>query len=77
MKSEEAISAIKHNWPPERYTMLREALDLACSVLECFQEGDARRLWNAMRFNSTGAVLEDELAMLERLQKAAALMEAK
>lgn len=34
MTYEEAIKAIKSNYPPERYTMLREALDLAITVLE-------------------------------------------
>lgn len=30
----EAIKAIKSNYPPEKYTMLREALDLAIKLLE-------------------------------------------
>jgi hypothetical protein len=30
----EAISAIKSNWPPENYTMLREALTMAVAALE-------------------------------------------
>lgn len=34
MKSKEAIEAIKANYPPERYTTLREALDLAIRLLE-------------------------------------------
>jgi hypothetical protein len=34
MTSEEAIKAIKANYPPENYSMLREALDLAIKLLE-------------------------------------------
>lgn len=33
MNSEKAIEVIKANYPPERYTMFREALDLAIKVL--------------------------------------------
>ena len=34
MKREEAINAIKCNYPPEHYSMLREALDMAIEELE-------------------------------------------
>ena len=34
MTREEAIEAIKCNWPDSRYTILREALDMAVKVLE-------------------------------------------
>ncbi len=34
MKSKEAIKVIKANYPPENYTMLREALDLATRFLK-------------------------------------------
>ena len=34
MTSEEAIKTIKANYPPENYTLLREALDLAIKLLE-------------------------------------------
>ena len=33
-KYEEAIEAIKSNYPPDNYTILREGLDLAIEVLE-------------------------------------------
>ena len=33
MTNEEAIQAIKCNWPDSRYTILREALDMAISAL--------------------------------------------
>ena len=34
MTREEAIEAIKCNWPDSRYTILREALDMAISALK-------------------------------------------
>ena len=34
MTNEEAIEAIKCNWPDSRYTILREALDMAVKALE-------------------------------------------
>lgn len=34
MTNEEAIKAIKCNYPPENYTILREALDMAIKALE-------------------------------------------
>ena len=33
MTTKEAIEAIKCNWPDSRYTILREALDMAISTL--------------------------------------------
>ena len=41
MTREEAIEAIKCNWPDSRYTILRDALDMAISALrqqELFRE---------------------------------------
>jgi hypothetical protein len=34
VKPEEAINAIKSNWPPENYTMLREALEFAVVAIK-------------------------------------------
>ena len=34
MTNKEAIKAIKCNYPPENYTILREALDMAMEALE-------------------------------------------
>lgn len=39
MTREEAINAIKCNYPPENYSMLREALDMAIEALEEVKEG--------------------------------------
>ena len=38
MTTNEAIEAIKCNWPDSRYTILREALDMAISALRAKQE---------------------------------------
>ena len=40
MTTKEAIEAIKCNWPDSRYTILREALDMAISALR--QHGQER-----------------------------------
>ena len=40
MTREEAIEAIKCNWPDSRYTILREALDMAVKALEDVTEKD-------------------------------------
>jgi len=34
MTSQEAIETIKANYPPENYSMLREALDMAIALLK-------------------------------------------
>ena len=41
MTREEAIEAIKCNWPDSRYTILREALDMAISALRQQERLDA------------------------------------
>ena len=53
MNREEAIEAIKCNWPDSRYTILREALDMAISALRQ-QEivTDSRQMTNADRIRS-------------------------
>ena len=40
MLPNEAIAIIKSNWPDERYTMLREALNLAISSLSNGQKAN-------------------------------------
>ena len=42
MTKEEAIEAIKCNWPDSRYTILREALDMAISAL---RQMDGEPVW--------------------------------
>lgn len=41
LSNEEAIQAIKSNYPPENCTMLREALDMAMNALQVLAEKDA------------------------------------
>ena len=48
MTREEAIEAIKCNWPDSRYTILREALDMAISAL---REQDENMLVDAVGSN--------------------------
>ena len=40
MTVQEAIEAIKSNYPPSRYSMLREALDMAIEALEAVGKSD-------------------------------------
>lgn len=42
MNYSEAIETIQSNYPPEHYTMLREALDLAIRVLEKAVESEPK-----------------------------------
>lgn len=44
MTNQEAIETIKANYPPENYSMLREALDIALALLK---EQEARRDYEA------------------------------
>lgn len=39
MEPSEAIEAIKSNYPPERYSILREALDLSMELLDKKEKG--------------------------------------
>jgi len=41
MDAEEVIRIIKSNYPPENYTMLREALDSAILIVGTIRAGDA------------------------------------
>ena len=43
MTREEAIEAINCNWPDSRYTILREALDMAVKALEDVTDKDVGR----------------------------------
>jgi len=48
MTRDEAIEAIRNNWPDERYSMLREALDVALAALSTPPVGEAERLREAL-----------------------------
>ena len=63
MTREEAIEAIKCNWPDSRYTILREALDMAISALRKQDVTDSHEknepLTNAQKIRS---MTDEELA---------------
>ena len=66
MTREEAIEAIKCNWPDSRYTILREALDMAISALRqqehfCEVTKKVDPLTNAQKIR---AMSDEELAKL-------------
>ena len=65
MTREEAIEAIKCNWPNSRYTILREALDMAISALrqQDVADKDVGKMTNADRIR---AMSDKELAELMR-----------
>ena len=59
MTREEAIEAIKCNWPDSRYTILREALDIAVKALEDVTDKNVGKMTNADRIRS---MTDEELA---------------
>ena len=59
MTREEAIEAIKCNWPDSRYTILREALDMAISALREQKGKDTYVPTNADRIR---AMRDEDLA---------------
>ena len=61
MTREEAIEAIKYNWPDSRYTILREALDMAVKALEDVTDKNVEKMTNADRIRSMS---NEELAKL-------------
>ena len=61
MTNEEAIEAIKCNWPDSRYTILREALDMAVKALEDVPVKDVGKMTNAQKIR---AMTDEELVNL-------------
>ena len=61
MNREEAIEAIKCNWPDSRYTILREALDMAVKALEDVTDKNVGKMTNADRIRS---MTDEELVEL-------------
>lgn len=59
MTRKEAIEAIKCNWPDSRYTILREALDMAVKALEDVTDRNVGKMTNADRIR---AMTDEELA---------------
>ena len=58
MTREDAIEAIKCNWPDSRYTILREALDMAVKALEDVTDNNVGKMTNADRIR---AMSDEEL----------------
>ena len=58
MTRKDAIEAIKCNWPDSRYTILREALDMAVKVLEDVTDKNIGKMTNADRIR---AMSDEEL----------------
>ena len=59
MTREEAIEAIKCNWPDSRYIILREALNMAVKALEDVTDKDVGKMTNAQKIRSMS---DEELA---------------
>ena len=59
MTRKDAIEAIKCNWPDNRYTILREALDMAVKALEDVTDKNVGKMTNADRIR---AMSYEELA---------------
>ena len=61
MTRKDAIEAIKCNWPDSRYTILREALDMAVKALEDVTDKNVGKMTNADRIR---AMTDEELVNL-------------
>ena len=61
MTRKDAIEAIKCNWPDSRYTILREAMDMAVKALEDVTDKNVGKMTNADRIR---AMSDEELAVL-------------
>ena len=59
MTRKDAIEAIKCNWPDSRYTILREALDMAVKALEDVTDKNVGKMTNAQKIR---AMSDEELA---------------
>ena len=74
MTRKDAIEAIKCNWPDSRYTILREALDMAVKALEDVTDKNVGKMTNADRIR---AMSDKELAeFIKHIKVRAALCKA-
>ena len=74
MTRKDAIEAIKCNWPDSRYTILREALDMAVKALEDVTDKNVEKMTNADRIR---AMSDKELAeFIKNIKVRAALCKA-
>ena len=74
MTREEAIEAIKCNWPDSRYTILREALDMAVKALEDVTDKNVGKMTNADRIRSMSD--EELVEFIKHIKVRAALCKA-
>ena len=74
MTRKDAIEAIKCNWPDSRYTILREALDMAVKALEDVTDKNVGKMTNADRIR---AMSDEELVeFIKNIKVRAALCKA-
>ena len=74
MTRKDAIEAIKCNWPDSRYTILREALDMAVKALEDVTDKNVGKMTNADRIR---AMRDEELVeFIKNIKVRAALCKA-
>ena len=74
MTRKDAIEAIKCNWPDSRYTILREALDMAVKALEDVTDKNVEKMTNADRIR---AMSDEELVeFIKNIKVRAALCKA-
>ena len=74
MTRKDAIEAIKCNWPDSRYTILREALDMAVKALEDVTDKNVGKMTNADRIR---AMSDEKLVeFLKNIKVRAALCKA-
>lgn len=74
MTRKDAIEAIKCNWPDGRYTILREALDMAVKALEDVTDKNVGKMTNADRIR---AMSDEELVeFIKNIKVRAALCKA-
>ena len=74
MTRKDAIEAIKCNWPDSRYTILREALDMAVKALEGVTDKNVEKMTNADRIRTMS---DKELAeFIKNIKVRAALCKA-
>ena len=74
MTRKDAIEAIKCNWPDSRYTILREALDMAVKALEGVTDKNVGKMTNADRIR---AMSDEELVeFIKNIKVRAALCKA-
>ena len=74
MTNEEAIEAIKCNWPDSRYTILREALDMAVKALEDITDKNVKKMTNADRIRDMSD--EELVEFIKNIKVRAALCKA-